>query len=975
MRARRRSSLVRLLIAALAAGPLPSIVAKTAEAVEFFDGRLQVHGYGESQFRMLSDGYHLDRFYVSQWANIFNVEIEADIAPNGFGPFNLVQGYSRIEVRYECVWTRLCGTSRSVDFFGDRGVRAPKNFTDGRTSGVTGILPNPDESSVRIHRDGGRLLSFLSVPPLDSITELGGNNVEATFAPILDARFAIRKYGGTLGPGILPQGPWLPRNTIHPNGVLAGVRNSTIPDLPLRPIITGGPGQGEARGLYVPSRNLREEMERFGGFDQNFSQQELEWNHGAGQDEHELKELYLDLEMLDGRLWFRVGKQSIVWGKTELFRTTDQFNPIDIGLVSLGSLEETRLPLWSVRGVYSFYDVGPLEDVRLELAANIDDFEPTDLGRCGEPYTVFLVCGKSVGLFAHGILGGGLAGEVRPDDPWDDVKGLEFGARLEFRWDRFSFAVTDFWGYSDNPTARVFNRYERKVDPQSGRPLDVDGRVLDPNDPSTRERAVTHSAQNRQFFDLFCSATIGVAGSVLPTVNLDDECALSLFNSQKQVIAGVPIAQALGLALSGEPGGELVAIAIIASLGGTPPAFGSNFLQDLNYNGGQLPGNGITGGLTATQQALLGCGPYYGTNCTTQGIDLYNAEASVLLQSFPQFEPGGPVATRFVNGRIITLPGARGPSDPLYDPRVGGCVDRTHDGLAPPGFCAGSAQNLLALGYRNELGVVSTNLLTTLALLGDAGATDPNCSQAEPLNCALVRAIFGAAGTQRPDRIAAGNGIYGRRDFFWHAGSELEIVYNKRNVLGFSADFAEDVSKTNWGVELTWVNGENYVNNKQFIGYTENPTYNLTVSVDRPTFINFLNANRTFLFNMQWFFRYIDRYERTSMPINGPFAALGTFTVLTAYFQDRLLVPLTFVHDISSNSGGVIGQVTYRYSEVFSISFGAATFYGNPEKQRVPLAPAILGNNGGSFNERTKFEGLSPLAERDEVSLTLRYSF
>ena len=46
-------------------------------------------------------------------------------------------------------------------------------------------------------------------------------------------------------------------------------------------------------------------------------------------------EAYVDIEAFEGRLWLRIGKQTIVWGKTELFRTTDQFNPQDLALASL----------------------------------------------------------------------------------------------------------------------------------------------------------------------------------------------------------------------------------------------------------------------------------------------------------------------------------------------------------------------------------------------------------------------------------------------------------------------------------------------------------------------------------------------------------------------------------------------------------------------------------------------------------------
>ena len=125
--------------------------------------------------------------------------------------------------------------------------------------------------------------------------------------------------------------------------------------------------------------------------------------------------------MFDSQLWLRLGKQNIVWGKTELFRTTDQFNPQDLALATLPNLEESRIALWAARGVWSFYEVGPLSDVRLEVAVNFDEFEPADLGACGEPYAVNLICALTFGSWAHGITGLGVAGIDQPPAPWDDT--------------------------------------------------------------------------------------------------------------------------------------------------------------------------------------------------------------------------------------------------------------------------------------------------------------------------------------------------------------------------------------------------------------------------------------------------------------------------------------------------------------------------------------------------------------------------
>jgi len=229
----------------------------------------------------------------------------------------------------------------------------------------------------------------------------------------------------------------------------------------------------EARGLFVPSPPLRQALQAggFGNYPFNISEIDRAFNRGASQqDEGELKEAYLDIEMFDSQLWLRLGKQNIVWGKTELFRTTDQFNPQDLALATLPNLEESRIALWAARGVWSFYEVGPLSDVRLEVAVNFDEFEPADLGACGEPYAVNLICALTFGSWAHGITGLGVAGIDQPPAPWDDTAGIEFGVRLEWRWDRFSFAITDFYGYDDFPYTVRLSTYNRNVDWRSGRP-------------------------------------------------------------------------------------------------------------------------------------------------------------------------------------------------------------------------------------------------------------------------------------------------------------------------------------------------------------------------------------------------------------------------------------------------------------------------------------------------------------------------
>jgi len=68
-------------------------------------------------------------------------------------------------------------------------------------------------------------------------------------------------------------------------------------------------------------------------------------------------------------------------------------------------------------------------------------------------------------------------------------------------------------------------------------------------------------------------------------------------------------------------------------------------------------------------------------------------------------------------------------------------------------------------------------------------------------------------------------------------------------------------------------------------------------------------------------------------------------------------------------------NLSYRFSEVFSLTFGVATFYGGPHLLNIPLQQAALGNNGPGFDPRVRYDGLSALAERDEFSFRLRYTF
>jgi hypothetical protein len=1130
-------------VAVLTAGALLS-AARPARGFEFFDGKIEIHGYVEAQLRGIAKNFDADDGWdLSQWYNVLGVETDLNVFPDGIGPFDLVSGFVRLEARYDCIWSQGCGMFHGVNAWGDAARKFPTRNTGARKTGFTGSLFTGDTR--RLHnipvtqldfsyKDypviGNNVPAYLwHVPGVDTLfgvkdplqtEQLDDDAAFYVFnrfvRPGHEYRFGMRKARGQPDGdrGLQVLGPFLPENKISPVGSLRDIANPFSP-LDVNPVLVpsaNGPdgepdtgdevsvvgagalpfrpyplfpasrrspngGRATARGLFLPNEADARllDKEDLDDFDQNFSETELAWNKGASQQQtRELKEAFLDLEALDSRLWIRAGKQNIVWGKTELFRTTDQFNPQDIALATLASLEETRIALWALRGVYSFYSVGPLEDVRLELAMNFDEMEPTDLGRCGEPYTPNPVCDKTAGLFAHGIAGNALLGEIRPPDPWEDVSGIEFGARLEFRWDRYSFAISDFYGYDDLPYVDPVFYYERNVDPLTGRPRrGMSRRGCDPEglvngDVSgclgPGQDALEHHHANQQRFAVICASSVGFN-------SLDRAaCAQSIFNSQNPGAPPLPptVSELLGAVLSGSnPGRALVQNFFI---GGQP--FPSVRLSR-DPNDGPASGffgtNGLSYVLTDQQEALLGCGNFWQTNCDTDGLDLMNAELSVLIQSWPGFpgtdgtwvttagptggiQPGtirncnanpnapgcngqggwipfhgGTVARRFESGQAFTLPGARSPFPEARDLNMGpqpwsanvdGCVSAL---LGHPG-CEGATSEQIhpynvGAGFTtaggdyflSEMATFSWNyLLLLIAFSRDdpPGGTKPEvpcapgqdqntcrtieeliadpayllradgCSYARPEMCSNIQAIYAVAHTTRRSVRAAGNGSFGRTDFDWHQSGSGMLRYEKRNVLGFSMDFAEDRTKSNWSIESTWIEGNQFEDNDQFERLGRADTYNLTVSVDRPTFINFLNANRTFFFNTQWFFQYIAGYH-DSFTTTGPWNVLATFHADTGYFRDRLLPGFTLVYDFQSSSGAVLPEIAYRFTENLTATLSLGLFFGRWQPYKPPLrAISDFPYRAGRHQSVDWTEqGISPVRDNDEVALRIRYTF
>ncbi|MEN8158908.1 MAG: DUF1302 family protein [Myxococcota bacterium] len=1144
-----------------AAVVLLAVLAGPATALEFWDERIEAHGFYETRMAFgMEDWTPSNGVDMYSWLHVLNVEVEAEIAPDGWGPFDLVSAFTRVEVKYDCVWNHACGLLDNVNVFGNRPKELPHRVMNARRQGGSPAFEMFDrrgywygdrqtlDSGLFFDRKTGtrRARPFpLSFTAGDLfVASPGPDEVWGDMADIRDgdpfsglpgdddAGLYLFERAHSCKTGTYARKDSSPRGHqsrevlwsidgchMSPNGYLRRVANpfrdfasfgaggdvnpvllavgdaDGIPDqtaLPLRPGAENPAAKKptgrkwESQGLFVPNAKLRKELQRgsFDSFDQNFSLNELQWNRGANQQEwKELRELYLDLEFFDSRLWVRLGKQTIVWGKTELFRNQDQWNPVDIAIGPLSSLEEARIALWALRGVWSFYEVGPLSDVRAELVVLYDEFEPADVGRCGEPYVPRLACTKSFGLFVHGQTGNGIAGEIRPDDPWNSAKGIEIGGRIEFRWERFSFAVTEYWGYNDSAYQSLLFQYDRNVDPVTGRPRHTETRgPCTTGDPTIEPDCLApghplgdvveiHSI-NQSIFAWVCAGTVGVAPSIDPAA-----CAFTLFNSTESVsglgtqaslvfssiLADSSLGRQRWPAITGDlVGGPKVQLALNDAFG--PP--GTNTL-DIAADGritplvrlvnNNAPGNetnldGVPGGLDRVlapeQEAFFGCGPFYQTDCDNDGIDLANAAADVLLQSFPWFEgtffnpnwdasdptlpqpgtvdaafndgPGGgvdapfskpgeletgPAGSRFENGLAFVLPGAH--YDPVAFTEVlanaganGIDVDQwvldnlagydiSQDGSVCPGgdFARCRRHPFTGQVFSSEMAVASWNLLMLVTAFNaeddpaSRAVLDRNnplalgrCSFRQPQFCAFVSGLANQARISSSNIRAGGNRRFGRRQFVWSSIGDLTLQYQKRNTLGFSMDFAEDRTKSSWGVEFTWVDDSLTADASKADGLSDVDEYNLTLSMDRPTFINFLNANRTFLLNTQLFMSYVGDYSHR-MSREGPWTFLWLINASTGYYQDRFLVSTVLVHDFQSNSGAILPTVQYRITENFSVTVGASVFYGDYSRRKMGI------NQFSAFDEDNLSDnvyvenGVSPVSDLDGFFTRIRYTF
>jgi len=187
-----------------------------------------------------------------------------------------------------------------------------------------------------------------------------------------------------------------------------------------------------------------------------------------------IREMYVDASLPIGEksLNFRVGKQQVVWGRTDLFRVLDVINPVDYSRNNIyDELEDIRIPMWIFNMEYRNGATGFLDDFNIQLVWNFDKFRPNNLGQAGTPNQILNAGsffrgmrnlwdnGGTVTNFATGMVttdfGPHQIGLRDVDMPDWELSNTQVGLKVEGVWGDFGWSLNGMNYRSQLPSIRA----------------------------------------------------------------------------------------------------------------------------------------------------------------------------------------------------------------------------------------------------------------------------------------------------------------------------------------------------------------------------------------------------------------------------------------------------------------------------------------------------------------------------------------
>ena len=300
--------------------------------------------------------------------------------------------------------------------FGTGAVRAADNLPDmGSSGGQDWRVDTFYENDTHARRDVG-LSKFRNTLQVEADKDFGGNStfssikLRTKFRGTYDGVYKLNddEYGKNAGGPIMlesgdPLGLGTPALVPHGGGPINNTNVAGLLGLPGNAFVDSYPNNPN-NGMIVLGEKLHKTK---GGVAFGVPQRPCDEDKRGcikdymDADTHELESpefndrldfireafVVAKMPMADGRSWnFQLGKQQVVWGRTDLFRVLDVINPVDYSRNNIyDELQDIRIPMWIFTAEYRMGATETFDDTNIQFVWNFDKFRPHNLGQGGTP--------------------------------------------------------------------------------------------------------------------------------------------------------------------------------------------------------------------------------------------------------------------------------------------------------------------------------------------------------------------------------------------------------------------------------------------------------------------------------------------------------------------------------------------------------------------------------------------------------------
>ena len=248
----------------------------------------------------------------------------------------------------------------------------------------------------------------------------------------------------------------------------------------------------------------------------------------------------------------------------------------------------------------------------------------------------------------------------------------------------------------------------------------------------------------------------------------------------------------------------------------------------------------------------------------------------------------------------------------------------------------------------------------------------------------------------------ATNSFTGETRDAWPYLISFDMEYPRVNLVGGSMDFQIEAASAAVRVEAAFTDGEEFANTKREQLYSKNKVFRSVIGIDRPTFVPFINPNRTTLFSGQLFYQHIFDHEYEAGqygPVGMPDwkdNVIGTLLIKAFLMNDRVSPQIILARDFRAHSWVASPQVEWLFSDNLKLTVGANVkgreddSHWNFDDCRAcnPFAPftAPVGDTDPFTAFSRGFGGIEPLGrfragpigaawKENQAYVTLRYKF